>query len=133
MKKYPGPTVSECGVSDDIMALLALFAASAKDTETVKELCDYAAVTTDEEAPNEWLYGRAGYLYLLRLVRGSFLEDNEALQVIDDTSEEVIDAIMESPRPWKWHGKAYIGAAHGAIGIITQVVLTDPKIGRAHV
>ena len=128
MKQYPGPTISECGVSDDIMALLALFAASAKDTETVKELCDFAAVTTDEEAPNEWLYGRAGYLYLLRLVRGSFLEDKEALQVIDDTSEEVIDAIMESPRPWKWHGKAYIGAAHGAIGIITQVVLTDPRM-----
>jgi len=128
MKQYPGPTVSGCGVSDDIMAILALFAASAKDTETVKELCDYAAVTTDEEASNEWLYGRAGYLYLLRLVRGSFLEDKEALQVIDDTSEEVIDAIMESPRPWKWHGKAYIGAAHGAIGIITQVILTDPRM-----
>lgn len=48
--------------------------------------------------------------------------------MIDDTSEEVTDAIMESPRPWKWHGKAYIGAAHGAIGIITQVILTDPRM-----
>ncbi|KAF2498455.1 hypothetical protein BU16DRAFT_294973 [Lophium mytilinum] len=126
MKEYPGPTVDKCGVSDDVMALLALYAVSAKDSETVKELCAFAAVTTDEDASNEWLYGRAGYLYLLRLARGAFKEDKATLELIDDTSDEVIYAIMESPRPWKWDGKAYFGAGHGSIGIITQIVLTDP-------
>lgn len=127
IKHYPGPKPSKCGVADDIMSLLALYAATAKDTDTVKELCDFAAVTIDDEASNEWLYGRAGYLYLLRLVRGSFLENKEILELIDDTTEEVISNIMESPRPWKWHGKAYVGAVHGAIGIITQIVLSDPS------
>ncbi|KAK7191698.1 hypothetical protein DPSP01_008075 [Paraphaeosphaeria sporulosa] len=125
IKKYKGPSPSKCGVSDDIMALLALYAVTAKDPETVKELCDFAAVTIEPEASNEWLYGRAGYLYLLRLVRGAFTDNKDITELIEDTTDEVIDNIMASSRPWKWHGKAYVGAAHGAIGIITQIVLTD--------
>lgn len=125
IKKYKGPSPSKCGVSDDIMALLALYAVTAKDPDTVKELCDFAAVTIEPDASNEWLYGRAGYLYLLRLVRGAFTDNKEIVELIEDTTDEVIDNIMASSRPWKWHGKAYVGAAHGAIGIITQIVLTD--------
>ncbi|TKA65811.1 hypothetical protein B0A49_06967 [Cryomyces minteri] len=125
MKEYSGPTTKKCGVSDDIMALLAIGAASAKDADMAQELCDYAAVVTDEEAGNEWLYGRAGYLYLLRLVKASFEDDKKVQDLLDDTADEVIEGIMETSRPWKWHGKAYVGAVHGAIGIITQIVLTD--------
>ncbi|KAI7490338.1 hypothetical protein KC351_g709 [Hortaea werneckii] len=55
------------------------------------------------------------------------MDDPETLQLITDTQEDVIDAILDSPRPWKWHGKVYIGAIHGAVGIITQIVLTNPK------
>ncbi len=127
IKQYKGPSPSKCGISDDIMSLLALYAITAKDPDTVKELCDFAAVTIEPEAANEWLYGRAGYLYLLRLIRGAFADDNEITDLIEDTTDEVIDNIMASSRPWKWHGKAYVGAAHGAIGIITQIVLTDPS------
>jgi hypothetical protein len=127
MKAYPGPTIDGCGITDDIMALLALYATSAKDPDTAKELCKYAAVTTDPDASNEWLYGRAGYLYFLRLVRRSFLDNQEIKDLIDDTAEEVIEAIMDCPRPWKWHRKAYVGAGHGMIGIITQIILTDPS------
>jgi len=29
---------------------------------------------------------------------------------------------------WEWHGKRYFGAAHGDIGIITQVVLSNPSL-----
>ena len=110
------------------MALLALGAASAKDKDMARQLCDYSAIVADEEAGNEWLYGRAGYLYLLRLLKASFQDDDETLDMIDDAADDVIDAIIDTPRPWKWHGKAYLGAAHGSIGIITQVVLTDPKM-----
>lgn len=126
IKEYSGPSPTKCGVSDDIMSLLALYAVTAKDADTVKELCDFAAVTIEQDASNEWLYGRAGYLYLLRLVRGAFLDDKQIQELIEDTADEVIENIMDSPRPWKWHGKAYVGAVHGAIGIITQIVLTDP-------
>lgn len=127
MKEYPGPRNDRCGVSDDIMALVALSAASAKDPDMARELCDYAAVVVEDDACNEWLYGRAGYLYLIRLVKATFMDDKEILDMLDDTADEVIEKIMESPRPWKWHGKAYVGAVHGMIGIITQIVLTDPS------
>ena len=125
MKEYPGPTLSRCGVSDDIMAMLAIDAASTRDPDLVGELCKFADVTADPEANNEWMYGRAGFLYLLRFVKICFADDPKVKELINDTEDEVIEAIMESPRPWKWHGKAYMGAAHGAIGIITQIVLTD--------
>jgi len=127
MKEYPGPSVNKCGVADDILVLLALGAASTADADMATELCNYAAVTTDPSASNEWLYGSAGYLYLLRLVRATFVDDHKVTDIIDDTANEVIESIMEAPRPWKWHGKNYVGAVHGSIGIITQIVLTDPS------
>jgi hypothetical protein len=125
IKEFPPPSPTKCGVSNDIMSLLALYAVTAKDKDTVKELCDHAAVLIEPDASNEWLYGRAGYLYLLRLVRGAFSQDKGIQELIEDTADEVIENIMASSRPWKWHGKAYVGAAHGAIGIITQIVLTE--------
>jgi len=125
MKIYPGPTLDRCGVSDDIMAMVAIDAASTRDPDLVKDLCNFARVTSDPNAGSEWLYGRAGFLYLLRLVKVCFADDPGVKELIDDTEDEVIEAIMNSPRPWKWHGKAYVGAVHGAIGIITQIVLTD--------
>lgn len=126
MKQYPGPRKEKCGVSDDIMALVALSAASAQDKDMARELCDYAAVASEEGACNEWLYGRAGFLYLLRLVKASFSEDQGTLDMIEDAQDEIIEKILQSPRPWKWHEKAYLGAVHGSMGIITQIVLSDP-------
>lgn len=107
MMAYPGPEKNKCGVSDDIMAMLAIDAASTRDIDLVKELCDFADVTTELDACNEWLYGRAGYLYLLRFIKLCFADDPKVKEMIDDTADEVIDEIMESTRPWKWHAKAY--------------------------
>jgi hypothetical protein len=118
---YPGPKPGKCGITDDILALLAIGAATSKDVDMVGNLCDYSAEVLDEETDNEFLYGRAGYLYLLRLVKASFIDDPKTLQLITDTQDDVVDAILDTPRPWKWHGKTYVGAIHGAIGIITQV------------
>lgn len=89
--------------------------------------CDYSAEAIDPQSENELLYGRAGYLYLLRLVKASFMDDPKTLALITDTQDDVVDAILDSPRPWKWQGKVYIGAVHGAIGIITQIVLCNPQ------
>lgn len=127
IKEFSGPTVGKCGVMDDILAMIAIGAASSKDADMAAELCDYAAEAVDPESCDEWLYGRAGFLYLLRLVRASFVDEPRTLQLINDTIEDVVDAILDSPRPWKWMGKAYVGAVHGAIGIITQIVLCDPR------
>jgi lantibiotic modifying enzyme len=126
IKSYPGPEVGKCGITDDILSLLAISAASTKDADLVASLCDYSSEVIDPESENEVLYGRAGYLYLLRLVKASFADDPKTLQLISDTQDDVVDAILDSPRPWKWRSKNYIGAVHGAMGIITQVVLTNP-------
>ncbi|KAK4565545.1 hypothetical protein LTR86_004162 [Recurvomyces mirabilis] len=123
---YPGPQPGKCGVMDDVLCLLAIGAASSKEVEMAQDLCDYSAEVLDPDTENEWLYGRAGYLYLLRLVKASFIDNPEMLKLITDTQDDVIDVILETPRPWKWHGKAYVGAVHGAFGIITQIVLTNP-------
>lgn len=124
---YPGPVVGKCGVTDDILALLAIGAATSKDADMVKQLCDYAAEAVDPDTGNDFLYGRAGFLYLLRLAKASFNDDPKALQMITDVQDDVVDAILDSPRPWKTQGKNYIGTLSGAIGIITQIVLTDPQ------
>ncbi|KAF1813655.1 hypothetical protein P152DRAFT_287594 [Eremomyces bilateralis CBS 781.70] len=126
MKDFPGPSPRCCGVRDDILVVLALGAAGTQDTALVEELVRYAAVACDPDAENEWLNGRAGYLYLLRLVRVSFPNNAEVASLINGAATEVIDAILEAPRPWTWRRKAYVGAAHGAMGIIVQIVLTDP-------
>lgn len=112
---------------DDILCLLAIGAASSKDKDLAADFCDYSGDVLDEGSENELLYGRAGYLYLLRLIKASFGDDPKTLQLLTDTQDDVIDAILDTPRPWKWHGKVYIGAVHGAVGIITQIILTNPQ------
>ena len=126
LDKYPGPSSSRCGIGNDVLALLALIAASSSDSKMAAKFCSYVSIVTDPNASHEWLYGQAGYLYLLRLVRSSFLDDQDTMKTINEAANEVIKAILKAQRPWFWHGKAYVGAVHGIIGIITQIVLTDP-------
>jgi Lanthionine synthetase C-like protein len=70
----------------------------------------------------EWMRGRAGALYLLRLVSKSFPTLQDELKPV---SIALIQQILAA-RPWTFRDKRYIGAVHGDIGIITQAVLTDP-------
>jgi hypothetical protein len=127
IKSFPGPRVGKCGVADDILALLAIGAASSRDADMAEELCDYSAEVLDADSENEWLFGRAGYLYFLRLVKAAFADDDKVCQMITDTQDDVVEAILKSPRPWKWQGKSYVGAVHGLVGTITQITLTDPE------
>ena len=127
----PGP--SHCGVGDDTLSLLALEAMISRNENAVKDLCSWAQAISEDGGPsgkqasNEWLYGRAGYLYLLRLAWSPFKDNTTITELISETISSVIETIIASPRPWIWHGKAYIGTVHGTIGIITQVVLSDPS------
>lgn len=40
--------------------------------------------------------------------------------------KKVGDRILQDGPPWIWHGKEYLGAVHGSVGIITQLVLCNP-------
>lgn len=127
MKEFGGLRQDKCGIINDHLSYLALSAAFFKDSAAARRLCDCAGVVTRPDASNEWLYGRAGYLYFLRLVKNSLPHDQEVQNLIGETAEKTIQAVLASPQPWAWHGKVYVGAAHGIIGIITQIVLTNPS------
>lgn len=126
-KEFARLTPDHCGIANDLMTYLALSAASSKNPAAARKLCDCVTVAARPDASNEWLYGRAGYLYLLRLAKNSFPNDDDVREAIDSAADKTIEAILGSPQPWTWHGKEYVGAAHGIIGIITQVVLSNPS------
>jgi lantibiotic modifying enzyme len=125
MDQFRNPVPGRCGVGNDMMAWLALNAASKSDKLAARRLCKCLPIATQSNASNEWLYGRAGYLYLIRLAKTGFTKNQEILNLLDATADEIIQAILRSPRPWSWHGKVYVGAVHGIAGILTQIVLTD--------
>lgn len=126
------PSPSHCGVGDEALAYLALDAAMSGDPNVAKQLCSYAEIVNSptDAGSNEWLYGRAGFLYLLRLCRREFHQDRHprAAALLERTIKSTVDRILAAPRPWVWHGKQYLGAAHGTIGIVTQAVLSMPSI-----
>ncbi|KAH9961482.1 hypothetical protein BC827DRAFT_1383826 [Russula dissimulans] len=124
-----GPTIDKCGIIDQGMTKLALEAAFDRNVNAATRFVEWAnTVAESERAGNEWLYGRAGVLYFLRLIRRTWVETPSISQTLDITASKLIRSIMDAERPWTWHGKNYLGAVHGTIGIITQIVLTRPSI-----
>ena len=120
---------NHCGIASEILAQLALRAVIEEDPSLVQQLCSYAGVVNGDiggGGSNEWLYGRAGYLYLLRVARAGFQNDAKTSRVIDKSIQATVQRILASKQPWTWHGKQYVGAAHGTFGIICQVVLSSP-------
>ena len=121
---------NHCGVANEILARTAVDAAIYQDTTKVMKLCRFAErIIAAEGGSDEWLYGRAGYLYLLRAATAQIGEvaEKELVLEIESTKAKVVKRILQTPQPWYWHGKSYLGAAHGAIGIVTQLVLSLPE------
>lgn len=80
------------------------------------------------ELPDELLYGRAGILYLLRLLRFWVPHGSTA---IDAVVADVVQQLLARKQPggggWTFVGKRYFGASHGDVGILTQIVLSKPS------
>nr|ACO15057.1 LanC-like protein 1 [Caligus clemensi] len=81
------------------------------------------------DSPEEFLYGKAGYLYALLLVK----KHNPDSRKIDETIKEVIAIIIhngiqssKSSKPSKlhyvWYNEEYLGAAHGYAGILSTLL-----------
>ena len=82
------------------------------------------------EIPDEYLYGRSGYLYSLILLRQEIPRTSSVIN--DHVLRQVISAILESgkltvsrqrgswmpPLFYYWHDSPYLGAAHGLAGIL---------------
>src|SRR5436190_4690480 len=111
---------SHCGIAQEKLVSTCVLAVAKHDASLARKLCSYEhdILSDSEHESNEWLYGRAGYLYLLRRAKMAFASDTETLKVIQNTIEAVASRILDAPLPWAWHGKPYIGAAHGAFGIL---------------
>jgi len=129
--RQSGVDPDHCGIANETLAQLAIQAVVIHDSSLAQKLCSYAnrINTMSDEGSNEWLYGRAGYLYYLRLVKQEFgpEKNSSAHKIISDTIDKTVERILVSPQPWQWHGKAYLGAVHGSIGIICQIVLSSPS------
>ena len=117
-----------CGIHDEKLAFEAVRACIfPEDTSAVRTFvsCVGQILEVDvEQYPDEILYGRAGTLYLLRLVRQWVPGANK---LVDPAIAEITNTILTRGPNWTWHDKRYLGAVHGDIGIVTQVVLTSPE------
>jgi hypothetical protein len=124
-----------CGVTNETLAHLAVSAAATQDITRVRKflaLVDKVSIMSSgvgsaSGGSCEWLYGRAGALYYLRLMR-VFVPSTADLTDFDPVVKDLIKAIMDIGREegwkWKWHGKEYLGAIHGTVGIVTQIALS---------
>lgn len=138
-----------CGVGEDTVvyaAMKVIVSLENKDADAETQVEAFCLAvrqvsgkaSTDQErrhgkpASNEWLYGRAGTLYLLRAIRHAMPANNSRpnslVDTIDNTMRALVDEIVYAPRPWIWHGKPYLGAVHGSAGIIAQVLSTMETI-----
>lgn len=118
-----------CGIGQEYLANLAVTAAVTEDASLAENFCDLAdeIITRNEEGSDEWLYGLAGYLYLLRLIEYAFPDHDSVQEKCEDATQKVVQRMLQSTIPWKWHGKTYLGAAHGTLGIMAQIVLSSPS------
>ncbi|OAA72113.1 Lanthionine synthetase [Cordyceps fumosorosea ARSEF 2679] len=125
----------ECGLISEKLGREALTACLSGDDKDVER---FIASTSDAASPtiptsktlaNEILYGRAGVLFLLRLVRywvpGSRARLEMQMQAIAD---RIMEANNHGQDSWVWADKKFLGAVHGDIGIITQLVLCLPHL-----
>ncbi|TQV93356.1 hypothetical protein V2A60_010223 [Cordyceps javanica] len=125
----------ECGLASEKLSREALAAClSGEETDVnrfIATTAGAAASSTDTDNPvvNEILYGRAGVLFLLRLVRhwvpGSKTKLETQMKAIAD---RIMEANNHGQDSWVWMNKKFLGAVHGDIGIITQLVLCLPDL-----
>lgn len=122
-----------CGITSEKVSYLAMRACLSKDTDHVEQfihsLAPVLSPNYESPFPSELLRGRAGTLYLIRVLR-YFVPHGDLLleETIATLNHQILDKGEDGKGNWFFHGKQYYGAAHGDIGIITQLVLTTPSL-----
>ncbi|KAF2102562.1 hypothetical protein NA57DRAFT_71551 [Rhizodiscina lignyota] len=132
--REPEPiTTLSCGIFNEELSFCAVAAAFYKDTAYVQKLLKYLdEIVSSNEGAFEYCYGRAGLLYLLRLVRSWFPESAE---LVNPGMDSVIENIMANGPPWildmggtNDFGTVrydFVGPGHGRMGIIVQILLSN--------
>ncbi|KAI1209289.1 uncharacterized protein F4807DRAFT_427868 [Annulohypoxylon truncatum] len=131
-KKEPYST--DCGITNETLAHLSLSAIMDQNTNLVREICSFDQDCNDRHltGSDEWMYGRAGYLYFLRLCK-TLVNDIETPEsstatLLDKTIQNTMVRILANSPTHYWHGKEYFGAAHGTVGMVTQLMLSHRLI-----
>ncbi|CAD6567740.1 MAG: hypothetical protein TREMPRED_003966 [Tremellales sp. Tagirdzhanova-0007] len=123
----------QCGIISHQVCLSAVSAIITQHAKHVHDLISYIPTVLtdpmDKQPEDEWVVGRAGFLYLLRLVT---LHCPFAAQLIPpSTMTDIITAMLKrSPgtdQPWRFVGRMYLSMTHGWTGHITQILLSDPS------
>lgn len=129
----PYPLIGLVGETVCLLALRACLSDNKADCGKFLASFDAARQPIPEGEEDEWdpelLQGRAGALYLLRLVRKWVPASKEKIdECISDMAERLMQANDYGARSWRWKGRMYTGAVHGDIGNITQLVLSKPDL-----
>jgi hypothetical protein len=121
----PALQVNRYGIMNEYLCWTALKAVSFHDHSYLDKFLAAAERIPVEGDPtlSEVIIGSAGALMILRFVR--CFEPSQA-ERIDAVMEPIITATLDR-QPWTLQGKRIVGAAHGDVGIITQIVLCDPS------
>ncbi|KAJ9155491.1 LanC-like protein 2 [Pleurostoma richardsiae] len=114
-----------CGFHSEWLCFLAVRACTTKDPAHVREFLSDIPAIVGHDFPDEMLYGRAGTLYLLRMIR-HWVPDSASL--VEPAVASVSEKIMSEGTDWTYHGSRYLGSVHGDIGIVTQLVRTTPAL-----
>ena len=112
------------GIANEFLAYHPVKAAITQDTGEVDIMLEALANAKVDKALNEYFKGRAGALFLLRFVRHWLPASTSK---VNAAMKSLIEVALENSNPWTFRGNRYIGAVHGDIGIITQIVLCDPS------
>ncbi|TVY58911.1 LanC-like protein 3-like protein [Lachnellula suecica] len=112
-----------CGITNDFLASNALKACVYQSERHATKVLEALSKPDTDPTWVEYLKGRAGALYLLRVIRKWLPGMTEAInQVIKSLIDEMIPQ-----QPWVWEEKRYLGTVHGEIGALTQIILSDPS------
>ncbi|OBT66846.1 hypothetical protein VE03_04031 [Pseudogymnoascus sp. 23342-1-I1] len=112
-----------CGITNEFLTSNAIKACLYQDESLAMEVIDALRSLETDPSYCEWMKGRAGALYILRIIR-------HWLPNLTSAVNEVITLLIEDilpQQPWSWSDKKYIGPVHGDIGILTQIILSDPS------
>ncbi|KAK6531321.1 hypothetical protein TWF281_008132 [Arthrobotrys megalospora] len=118
---------SGCSLNHEYMCYNAVKACLTKDLTYVQNFVQNLDKLTLRPTFIEVLFGRAGLLSLMRTIKYWVPESGE---ILDPEIDKVIEHCL-SYDPWTFgtsptHQKRFIGAGHGDIAIISNIVMTNP-------
>lgn len=112
------------GISCEFLAFRCIKAAITQDTQLAELVIKTIRETKVGDNENEHLRGRAGALSLLRMIKHWL---PETAPYTDAAIKELIEIMLKNGNPWIWNNHRYLGAVHGDVGNLAQIILSDPS------